>query len=157
MPSSAPGALREPRSPAQTRRQTALALGTLGAIVGGIMGLVFFSMAAFGVAIDAEATRAEETALMLGTVALVGLSVVGAVGGSVARSHPSKGAAMLGIAGGGGVATFLLMGAVEVVGLTSGTEGFLVDALWLIVGFWSIPAILFFTAATMARAGVETG
>lgn len=156
MPSSAPGATKQPRSREESRRSTALALGVLGGIIGSLMGLVFFAMAAFGLAIDAEATRAEETAVMVGTLALILLSILGAVGGMTARTEPARGATMLALAGLGGVIAFLLMGTVEVTGLSGDdSEGFLVDAIWLIVGFWAIPAILFFTGSALAKGSGE--
>ncbi|MBI2168125.1 MAG: hypothetical protein HYU28_01290 [Actinobacteria bacterium] len=156
MPSSAPGAKTEPRSPAEARRQTAMALGTLGGIIGGIMGLVLFAMGAFGLAIDADATRAEETAVMAATLALIVLSVVGAVGGSAARRAPGRGAGLLALAAAGGVVVFLLLGLAEIAGLSGDdSEGFLLDALWLIIGFWAVPALLFGTGAFLARGAVE--
>lgn len=158
MPSSAPGATKEPRSRDESRRSFGLALGVLGGIIGGLMALVFFAMAALGAAIDADATRAEETAVMVATVGLLVLAILGAAGGITCRTDPRRGAALQAGAAVGGVVLFLLMGLVEITGLGGdSSEGYLVDAIWLVVGFWSVPALLFSFGAALARGGVDSG
>lgn len=153
MPSSAPGATIE-RTRGETRRGASMALGVFGGVIGGLMALVFAAYAIFGSLLDLGATRAEETAVMAATIAMLVLSIVGAVGGSTARTEPGKGAALQILAALGGVVVVGLMALVKVSGL-GGDESNFVDALWLVVGFWSIPAVMFGFGAGMARAGAE--
>lgn len=151
MSSSAPGVTRERPAPEVTRKNTGLALGLTGGILGGIMGLLFLLLGAFGLAIDAEATRAEETAVMFGTVALLGMAALGTVGGLICKSDAQRGANLQLAAAGGGVGVFLLLALVDISGLAGdAADGYVVDAAWLAVGFWFVPGILFMAGAVTA-------
>lgn len=156
MTSSAPGATRERPAPEVTRRNTGAALGLVGGMLGALMALLFLAFGAFGVAIDTEATRAEETVVMIGTVVLLLLAALGTIGGVVGRDRPRAGSALQGSAAVGGLGVFLVLALADVSGMVgSSSEGYLVDAAWMVVGFWSIPALVLAGGAVATRLGIE--
>lgn len=156
MTSSAPGATRERPAPEVSRRHTGAALGVVGGMLGTVMALLFLVLGAFGVAIDPEATRSEETVVMVGTVLLLVLAAVGTVGGVVSRERPRTGSTLQGSAAVGGFVVFLVLALGDVAGLAgASSEGYLVDAAWMVVAFWSIPALILAGGAVAARLGIE--
>lgn len=150
MPSSAPGATFQ-QTPAETQQGASVALGVFGGLIGAAMALVFFALTALGSVVAADAGRSEETAVMAATLGLLLLSVLGAIGAVTVRSAPGRGAALQALAAFGGIGVLAMAALLDLAGQRGGDTSYLTDALWLVVGFWSIPALLFAAGAALAR------